>query len=614
MTSNQANCEVQESPLCSADDKPHQESSSNQTREAQAVTISSAKFTPFAIVADGSESSTIEIELSEAAISVTVEAASSFPRPSLDGSEVNTGDDIGLYDDGTHGDRIANDNIWSRGGFTLNSTAINPGDLRTFRIYDITVTTGAGTSTIDIWGDHTLMLIYIDPDELIAPTNDSANSILVGTYAYNNYKGGRDAQLVANESAAMKTISSDLFTYLDGDDVDFILIFSTKYLDNGASGRAYPVQNDIQNIGISTYDLSNDYGSPGRLKKAIIMNFSGTNGPTLHEMAHQWGANGLSGLGFHNCGYGGHWGAVGLGEGQLGGFNPDTVVDNGDGTFSVDRFGSFANGGDSVKYAQLEQYLMGMIPSSEVDPIKVPAGLDCDSFVYTSSDVTFKADSIDTITIDQIKTELGGERIPPAADAQKSFKVAYVAVSEQQLTAAELSYFNSRAKILTGEIDSSFLNSFPDATNNIGSVDATTKAPPAAMPGPINLIVSQTDSVAPQAGDTLTLTLNVENSGTIPAENVVLTATLDSQVVFAGANAPSGITVTQALPDVVFTIGSIPAGALVMVEITYMIPASIADSSTITTQFKTSGTAVSDETEHIILLNAKRLYLPLVTR
>ena len=78
-----------------------------------------------------------------------------------------------------------------------------------------------------------------------------------------------------------------------------------------------------------------------------------TQGPALHELMHNWGNYALQTT--NNA----HWGFTGgSGWGQLGGFKQSTLIENGNNSYTVNSFGEVANGGNSVKYNELELYLM----------------------------------------------------------------------------------------------------------------------------------------------------------------------------------------------------------------------------------------------------------------
>jgi hypothetical protein len=240
------------------------------------------------------------------------------------------------------------------------------------------------------------------------------------------------------------------------------------------------VQNDVQNIGRAIFDASAQYGSGGALQGVMVINFA-SNGPTLHELMHRWAAPNLTALGFSQCvGDTAHWGVAGVGRGQLGGFDPTTLVSNGGGSYTVGSFGAFANGGDSVDYSNLERYLAGFVDSSAVADIPVPVGVDCGSIAYGVGTVTFNATSIATVTIAQIRGALGGERIPSVADSQKSFATAAVVISQYPLSGAELAFYNEWSKNLASASGTGSLKSFSQATGGVATM-TTTIVPIAAL-------------------------------------------------------------------------------------------------------------------------------------
>ncbi|MEM7802854.1 MAG: choice-of-anchor X domain-containing protein [Chloroflexota bacterium] len=576
---------------------------------AQNEQVAEAHFSPFAVKADGSESSTLLVTLAETAQSVSIQVPGASIYAYLDGSQLSFGDRIELYDDGSNGDAVANDNIWSRGGFTHSSEFVDPGDLTPFHLYDLTITTAESVSVVDVWGSHTLMLVAVSPEEVTAPLDVAPQSLQVGTHAYNSYASGAENLLASSERDGLVSISNDLFSYLEGDDIDFILVFPTTYLENGAFGRAYPVMNSDQHTGRGIYDFTAEFGSPGALKQAIVMNFTGTNGPTLHEIMHQWAAFGLSDLGFHSCGSGSHWGRVGVGRGQLGGFDPTTLVDNGDGTYTVGSHSGFANGGDSVVYADIEMYLMGMIPASEVDPIPVPINIDCDSLVSVDGGIQFAADGIREVTIEEIQAALGGARLPTSDTAQKAFKVAFVAVSDGPLSPTELAVFNSRAQILSGELGSSFLNSFPDATNNLGSIDTTTKQSVSGE-AELDINVLGIEPAKPRPGDSVDFTFELENVGSLSGSGMAITLTIPTEVTYDSVNLPSGVSLSRSGQALTFEIDSIDVGETLRIQVTYGIPNALTDSTSLAHRFSSVDLSDSSESEYTVLINELEIFVP----
>ncbi|MCC6453715.1 MAG: hypothetical protein IT328_02105 [Caldilineaceae bacterium] len=258
------------------------------------------------------------------------------------------------------------------------------------------------------------------------------------------------------------------------DEYDFLIFMPEAAIEGEAYGRYYSVRNDVTGIGKSIFDLTADYGSAGRLKGSIFLNRYGENGPTMHEIMHTWGVAGnpLQELGFTQCTDRSHWGVAGVGNGQLGGFDPATLVNNGDGSFTVDYFGGVANGGDSVPYVPLELYLAGYIEANEVPPIQIPTNVDCSSLQPDPADdtkMTFRADGLDSVTIEEIQALLG-VRSPGPATSQKDFSAAMIVVSEEALSSADLAFYEQWAQVAMGEEDS-YILSFAEATGGRGQLN-----------------------------------------------------------------------------------------------------------------------------------------------
>lgn len=211
------------------------------------------------------------------------------------------------------------------------------------------------------------------------------------------------------------------------DDFDFIFVLSNEQQvpDGLYAGISYKVQNDVEGIGSGIYNGSSGYGSEGRLKSVIHLPVPGfiVKGPFLHEIAHYWGNQG-----FIPTTVGGHWGYANVG-GQLGGF--DELVDLGDNTYqgkmeSENGFGTFANGGNSVPYGNLELYLMGLIDVNELNDIKYAENPE------SQGSGKFTADDIKTLTAAELVAE-HGNRVPSAQDSQKEFNAIVVVLSKEKL-------------------------------------------------------------------------------------------------------------------------------------------------------------------------------------
>lgn len=250
------------------------------------------------------------------------------------------------------------------------------------------------------------------------------------------------------------------------DAFDFIL-FIDNVNEGGGGGRHRSVRNDIGGIGSSNFDFTSTYGSAGQLQSVIHLTNPATlrGGPSLHEIMHRWG-NRLDPI--YNGGA--HWGFSSAG-GQLGGWKPGTLVDLGGGVYDADgfsgsSFGTIANGGNSLPYSPIELYLMGLIPSTEVDPLLVARG----TAWQNSSQGIFTATSIDTVTIEQI-IAAEGARAPDQTGSQTSFKALCVLLTPDPVE--ELAWDDMDADVQSFCIagsDGSSLYNFYEATGGRATI------------------------------------------------------------------------------------------------------------------------------------------------
>lgn len=274
-------------------------------------------------------------------------------------------------------------------------------------------TTTTDNSTNDAVTFPTTGKIIFAQDFILNETRSFANYVLP-EIEYNKFLEGKGSVSMVAEKA---------YEYLK-DDFDYIIILSVEAVKppDLFYGRATPVQNQIQGLGIGTYDNSASYGSKGKLKGIIYMPRTEyiSNGPFLHEIAHTWANKGIIPSTLV-----GHWGFSST-AGQLGGF--DELEELGNNTYRGKLngqigFGPFANGGNSIVYGDLELYAMGLIGADELDPVKVAVNPE-----WTENTGEFTADAITTYTVQDLINE-HGVRIPSVADSQKGFKALTVVIS-----------------------------------------------------------------------------------------------------------------------------------------------------------------------------------------
>jgi hypothetical protein len=222
------------------------------------------------------------------------------------------------------------------------------------------------------------------------------------------------------------------------DNYDFIVIFSNfDFSMPTTEAKAYymGIKNDIRGIGSPIFDSTALFGSSGKLQGLIEMgNISGhalnpadpqfetTLLLLAHEKMHRWGARvkfkeQSGALSTALLGEGGeHWSFLLDSEASL--LYGNDWKDNGNGAFtSIDAL---------KRYSPLDLYLMGMYDKSRVSPVMLIENASIDPTRYPEVGATISGTAKSVSIEDIIAAE--GERIPNAADSQKTFKIAYVLI------------------------------------------------------------------------------------------------------------------------------------------------------------------------------------------
>ena len=264
-------------------------------------------------------------------------------------------------------------------------------------------------------------------DGFIIEENRRLTSLILSQDDYNSFIEG---------DGDLKLVSEKAYQYLK-DDFDFLIILSVEATrpPDLFFGRSTGVQNAVEGLGGGTYKNSSAYGSDERLKSIIYMPLTEyiKSGPFLHEIMHTWGNKG-----FIPTTVGGHWGYAST-AGQLGGF--DELEELGGNSYrgkmnGSNGFGSFANGGNSIPYGNLELYLMGLIGPDELESIQVAVNPE-----FVSNSGEFTADEIVTNTAANLIAE-NGERIPSHINSQKAFKALTVIISTKALSQEKIEAIN----------------------------------------------------------------------------------------------------------------------------------------------------------------------------
>jgi Tol biopolymer transport system component/flagellar hook assembly protein FlgD/fibronectin type 3 domain-containing protein len=219
------------------------------------------------------------------------------------------------------------------------------------------------------------------------------------------------------------------------DDYDFLVVFSNFDFAMPEEGAAFylGVKNDVQGIGLESFDHSPEFGSAGRLQGTIDMGnlaknvsdpldprFEHTLSLINHELLHRWGAY----LKFRDASgtvssallgrEGIHWSYLLDTQGSL--HYGSRWRDNGNGTFTAQETRTY--------YSPLDLYVMGMIGKEQVPPLLLIENPALDPAKLPEIGATISG-TARTVTIDEIIAATG-ERLPRPDQAQKQFKIAFI--------------------------------------------------------------------------------------------------------------------------------------------------------------------------------------------
>ena len=304
-------------------------------------------------------------------------------------------------------------------------------------------------------------------------TDNRAASLLMPSTEYNSWKANDEFKNKAIREALFK----EIYKKFD-DEFDFIFLILNE--DDKPSklpdGELIQVANNVSGIGLNIFDDSSNYGSSGKLKAVIHLTkrIYLLGGPTLHELLHNWANFGIptegtdDGTNFVNN-YQPHWGFTGGNiKGQLGGFKQSTLIDKGAGSYSVEPFGNNENEGHVRPYSQLELYLMGMIPITDVADFDVFTGVS--NFDTSGDPYTFDATKKTTYTPSSLEALLG-KRNPSSNTSQKNFRALVMVLTDTALTNEQWKVVNDHSRVFGSPApDVTLIYNFWEATNGKGTI------------------------------------------------------------------------------------------------------------------------------------------------
>jgi hypothetical protein len=334
-----------------------------------------------------------------------------------------------MYDDGTHGDRVAGDGTW-----TIQFAAAEiVGKLTSAWVHRpfIGYCKPAGAGKFNVFAEVWTPAVGLAPVHVVDATTQQTDYVL-------NLVVPTADLLTLEYSAAAKRLYA-----IRGDDFDFLNVVHV----GGPRGNRFHanVKNAEQGLGMSLFNNTATYGSAGRLRGINAFPFSSvfdtvSNGFN-HEVGHQW-INALqttpyaSGIP--------HWPRGNIAINVMGASIPGsnvggsyswTFTPNGSGGYAV-AFNQAPNDNTST-YNSMELYLMGLAPASEVAGFFVLKNQGQD----VVNGQVLQASEITPVAIGDI-TAVVGARVPDSTSSQKAFRVGTIVLSEQPLDQYAMSLYD----------------------------------------------------------------------------------------------------------------------------------------------------------------------------
>jgi hypothetical protein len=344
-----------------------------------------------------------------------------------------------LFDDGTHGDEVAHDNIYSIGEIKTDFSIIDP--------------KGYERVWTEIVVDDSVLTIYYPYFFVVQQENFNValidNNTLFSNYAI-CFFNMVDRENITNIINNFYNKFPDLY--------DFILLYREKV--PGWHGAFLPVKNDIKGIGIDLFDNTNEYGSSGQLQGILLFGTNDVqlsadlNTTVMHEFGHRWGAY------FSNPSLplsdGAHWNANTTINGMLNnGYYSFIFKNNTNFTLNCKWRGSH--------FAPIELYTMGALSKEELDSsetyILIDPNISTTLNDYDLCDALISPDRFVKVTSDTI-VKIYKEREPSLSNSQKHFRTATILVTESQPTVEEMCVWNKILRHYSEPYDESDLDGF----------------------------------------------------------------------------------------------------------------------------------------------------------
>lgn len=376
------------------------------TGVASSQTVESYRFVPYVIRTDRSLPVTFEAKITGGPTSVSFEYA---------------GADRPMKDDGTAGDRIAGDGIYT--------TTFQPNEIVERLTTDDVFRPFIGYCKV-LSKKHNIFADVWTPDiplleiQQISPTAQATAHVvnMVGEVSGVNFDP--------------RPWTHIFYQHFD-DEYDFlnVVLFPSSPRNRYHSG----VSNHIQGIGKSLYDNSSSFGSDGALLGISVFPipglFDGAERGYIHELGHHW-INFLGGTPFETAIP--HWPISDVAPGVMGFNIPGSNVGGSFPYVLIPWGGNYRldPGTQVPAFNDLELYLMGLLGPDSVGT----------HFVFQDqnqslSDGAILAGPVTYVSIDSL-ISLVGPRVPSVATSPKYFHVGTILISDSLLSQEAMSFYD----------------------------------------------------------------------------------------------------------------------------------------------------------------------------
>ncbi len=399
---------------------------------------------------------------------------------------------VPMYDDGTHGDKVAGDGIYSCSGLTHDPIPLGFNGFAKSSVFARIATTDGQIQ------DYNVDLGFVAVG-LQVPFKKLANGIYATPWALfvvDSAWGAANGFLSSESGSTTKGVSflkraTHALYSVFPDQFDFVVampgrpIFDSTANYSVGAPFSYPTNNTVQHIGLVTPPgEDSNWGSKGKLQHVVFHDFS--EGSILtHEIGHRWAAFAGTSQNVSACPdcQGAHWNRHSDVTGVMAGLIFDSRVPAGGGYLTNNGNGSWRLVRDMLNlngsYSTLDLYLMGLVPGSAFPPINLLSNLNL-------TDVNHITGTVATYSVLQLT---GGERSPSFPKSPAQFSTAFVIVKDNLFTAAEFTFFSLLAQYYTAknppiplEFAETTVNPFATATNKRATMTAS--LPVGALPSP----------------------------------------------------------------------------------------------------------------------------------